>query len=131
MSSNLQRSKKIVKYLFFGVVTAGVEFCVFILLVSLMHIYIASTISFIAGLVTSFLFNKFVVFKNSRRVAKSEVGQFIMLGVVNSQLSALLTLGFSFLIPSALAKILTMAMIALWNYLLMNLVIFKKHKDAL
>lgn len=122
--------EKVAKYVFFGAVTAGIEFGVFVALLSIVHIYVASTISFFAGLLASFLFNKFIVFRNSQNIKKSEVGLFLVLGVANSQLSSLLTLGASFVMPSLLAKIASMVMIALWNYLLMNFFIFRKHEDG-
>ncbi len=126
MSSALQRHKKVGRYLFFGVVTAGIEFGVFMVLAPWTHIYIASTVSFGVGLTASFLFNKFFVFKNSKQVAKTEAGQFTVLGIVNSQLSSLVTYGLSLMVPDWVAKIFTMAMIAVWNYLIMNLVIFRR-----
>ena len=72
------------------------------------------------------MFNKFVVFKNSKQVNKAEVGQFVVLGLVNSQLSSVMTWAMSLVIPNFVAKIISMGAIAAWNYLLMNFVIFKR-----
>ena len=91
-----------------------------------MHIYTASALSFLVGLVTSFVFNKFVVFKNSKKVALCEIVQFFALGLVNSQLSSFMTLIASMIMPKSVAKILSMGAIAAWNYVLMNFIIFKK-----
>lgn len=121
--NNLQ---KIIKYGFFGVITAGIEFVVFLLLSPWTHIYVASTISFLVGLVVSFTFNKFIVFKNSNNVKKSEAVQFLVLGLANSQLSSVMTWAMSLVAPGFVAKIISMGAIAIWNYLLMNFVIFKK-----
>ncbi len=117
---------KIIKYGFFGAATAGFEFVVFLLLSPWTHVYVASTVSFLAGLIVSCVFNKFFVFKNSMGVGKSEVAQFFTLGLINSQLSSMMTWSISLILPEFIAKIISMGVIAVWNYLLMNLVIFKK-----
>ena len=127
--SNLLRRigmKKIGKYGIFGVITAGLEFVIFMVLSMWMHIYAASALSFLAGLATSFVFNKFVVFKNSKKVTRREVVQFFALGLVNSQLSSLITLVAVLVVPRSVAKIISMGTIATWNYVLMNFIIFKK-----
>lgn len=116
---------KLIKYGFFGATTAAIEFVAFLIFNELVHIYIASTISFVIGLVTSFLFNKFIVFKNSKKVSRAEVLQFASLGIINSQLSSVITWGLSLVITPLVSKIITMALIAVWNYVIMNLVIFK------
>ena len=121
--------KKIVKYGFFGALTAGIEFVVFLLISPVTYTYVASFVSFSLGLISSFIFNKFIVFKNSKKVVKGEVAQFFVLGLVNSQLSSLITYGLAFITPKPIAKIVTMGLIAGWNYLLMNFIIFKIKED--
>lgn len=118
--------QKLLKYGFFGAITAGIEFVVFLLISQFMHIYAASTISFVVGLSASFIFNKFVVFNNSKQANKTEVMQFLALGLTNSQLSSVMTWAISTILPSIWAKIISMGAIIVWNYLLMNFVIFKK-----
>lgn len=118
--------KKITNYGFFGVVSAGVEFMTFLALSSFLHLYVASFLSFLFGLTFSFYFNKFIVFKNSKKATGHEAVRFVVLGLVNSQLSSVITYGLSIFIPKVIAKIVTMAMIAGWNYIIMNVIIFKK-----
>lgn len=118
--------RKIIRYGLFGTITAGLEFSVFLVLSPWAHIYVASTVSFLVGLVASFIFNKFVVFRNSKTVERSEVLQFFALGLANSQLSSLMTWGLAFVLPGVVAKIISMGAIVVWNYLLMNFVIFRK-----
>lgn len=117
---------KAIKYIVFGGVTASLEFAIFLLLSPWTHIYVASTASFMVGLVASFIFNKFMVFKNSKDIDKSEVFQFATLGLVNSQLSSLMTWAISMILPGYVAKILSIGAIVVWNFLLMNFVIFKR-----
>ncbi len=118
--------RKLLEYGFFGATTAGIEFVVFLVLSPWTHVYVASTVSFLVGLVVSFIFNKFVVFENSKEVNKAEVGQFVVLGLVNSQLSSVITWTVSLVIPNFVAKIISMGVIAVWSYVLMNFVIFKR-----
>ena len=120
--------RKVLKYGFFGGVTAGLEFVIFLMLSSWTHIYVASMVSFLVGLAASFLFNKFIVFQNSKTVSKMETVQFLALGLINSQLSSAVTWATSIFLPRPVAKIISMGAVAVWNYVLMNRVIFKKKK---
>lgn len=120
-----KKIKRIVKYGFFGLMAAGLEFLVFILIVKVVPVYIASTISFSLGLVASFLSNKYIVFNKSSRISRAEVSQFVLLGVVNSQVSSLITVGLAMVVPASIAKITAMAVIAAWNYVIMGRFIFK------
>lgn len=122
---------KLIKYVFFGITTAGLEFGAFLMLLPLTHIYIASTISFLVGLIASFVFNKFAVFKNSKRIHKIEILQFVALGLFNSQFSSLMTTGLTLVVPPVVAKAISIAFIAIWNFLIMNFVIFKKNDKIL
>lgn len=122
----IKNFKKIATYALFGSFSALIELGVFLLLSASVHIYIASSVSFAAGLIFSFIFNKFIVFKNSKKITKGEIIQFTTLGLLNSQISSVVTYGLSFIIPKTLAKIITITLIAGWNYLLMNFIIFKK-----
>lgn len=117
---------RVITYALFGSFSALIELGVFLLLSASVHIYIASSVSFVTGLIFSFIFNKFIVFKNSKKITKGEIIQFTTLGLLNSQISSVVTYGLSFIIPKTLAKIITITLIAGWNYLLMNFIIFKK-----
>lgn len=121
-------NSRVIKYGIFGVTSAAIEFCIFLLLANITHIYVAAMVSFLIGLVSSFIFNKFIVFKNSKKIAKKETLQFFVLGVVNSQLSSIVTTMLSWLLPGYVAKVLTMAAIAGWNYLIMGRIIFKNNQ---
>ena len=117
--------RKVLVYLSLGLVTAGVEFVVFVLLEGVVNIYVASTVSFLVGLVVSFLFNKFLVFRNDKQIKLRESVQFLVLGLVNSQASSIITLALSLVVPGYVAKVTSMFFIAMWNYLVMNKIIFK------
>ena len=123
---------RVMKYCFFGGCSAAIEFIVFYLFKDFFPIYISSVISFFAGLISSFLFNKYIVFRK-RCINRREIIQFVVLGLVNSQLSSVITLILLFFTPALLAKTGTIVLIATWNYLLMNKIIFntKNHIDQI
>lgn len=116
--------RKFVKYSFFGGISAAVEFVVFLLISSLFDLYIAAFLSFMMGLVCSFLLNKYIVFKNGG-FSYAEAIQFIVLGLINSQVSSLVTVFMAGVVGDVFAKIISIGFIVIWNFLIMNFVIFK------
>jgi putative flippase GtrA len=127
------KNKKVIKYIFGGGASAVVEFFSFFCLSKVIStIYLLGFISFSCGLITSFLLNKYIVFgsktKHKKELTK-QILKFVLLGVVNSQLSPTITVLIYIIFKQLfIAKILTMIIIALWNYVLMNKFIFvKKH----
>lgn len=116
-------------FLVCGGISALVELASFLALKGLFDsIYWPSLISFSLGLVASFLLNKYVVFgsRAGRKKFASEVAMFIVLGIINSQISAWLTTGLvSLMGREVVAKIITMAFVATWNYLVMSRLIFR------
>lgn len=126
--SMLVKYSRPIKFIGGGIISATVEFSSFYFLVDFFDLYIASVTSFLLGLVTSFLFNKFIVFKSnaSQRGFTKEVISFGVLGLVNSQLSGFLTISLASLFQEEfVAKIVTMMIIAAWNYIIMGKIIFK------
>jgi len=117
-------NNKILRYIICGGISAGIEFLVFAALFQLTEIYIAAVLSFLCGLVTSYLLNKYIVFKK-QGVDGVEVTQFLVLGLINSQLSSLITVGLTFIVPAVVAKLMSIVLIAIWNFIVMNTIIFK------
>ena len=123
--------QKIIKYGFFGGLTAGIEFLSFAAMKFIfspednLWIGIISAISFALGLICSFLFNKYFVFQQKEKRSKEAV-QFLGLGLINLFLSSALTVSLSNFMDPIFAKIITIGMIVVWNFILMNCIIFKK-----
>lgn len=122
--------KKIGKYLVAGASAAVLEYSVFIVLsmASSRMLLFNQIVSFMCGFVASFLLNKAWVFK-SRADIKIAILQYGSLAFVN------LMIGASILyyivqyggLPQWLAKIIVMASIAVWNYMIFNKCIFPEH----
>jgi len=128
ITKTLKRYERQLKFLFFGGLSALIEFVAFLIVYNFVDIYWSALISFMCGLVFSFIFNKLIVFESKCEVGRAvgrEIMSFLVLGLINSQISSLVTLGLSQLTPSVAAKIITMAMVAVWNYLIMSKIIFK------
>lgn len=120
-------NNKILRYIVCGGVSAGLEFLVFAVLYQLTEIYISAFVSFLCGLVASYLLNKYIVFKK-KGTTGVEVTQFVILGLVNSQISSLMTIGLAFVVPAIVAKFISIVLIAVWNFIIMNTIIFKIKK---
>jgi putative flippase GtrA len=119
--------KKPLKFLLFGGIAAAVELLTFVVFCWFLEVYLAALFSFLCGLGLSFIFNKVFVFQStaqSKLSAGRELIYFACLGAFNSQISSLATTALSLVIPSVAAKVITMAFIAAWNYLIMGKVIF-------
>ena len=126
-------SKKVIKFLISGGTAASVEYILFIVLTMLLQnkaIFLSNSVSFLGGLVVSFLLNKYWVFKSSKKVS-SEFGHYFILAMVNLLISNFLiaTLISLHIVPY-IAKLITMAMIAAWNYFIFQGLIFKDNSKT-
>lgn len=125
-----EKHKKIVLFGICGAITASIEFVTFLVLQQFTDaIYIISVISFAVGLLSSYLLNKYIVFKKSEK-SYAEAGQFFALGLINSQISSITTLVLANFMDSVVAKALTIIAIAIWNYTIMNMIIFRKGRPT-
>jgi putative flippase GtrA len=126
---------RIIRFLISGGCAAVTEYGIFYLLTSGFDLYIllANTISFMGGLLVSFLLNRQWVFRstNSKR---DEFIKYSVLAMVNLIISNGIihiladTIGNNEMI----AKLITMIMIAAWNYLIFSRLIFgTNERDSL
>jgi len=124
-----KRHRKVITYVFFGGISALIEFLIFLIADVFLCIYLAAFLSFCCGLIASFLFNKLVVFRSRTKGCldfSNEAARFVILGAINSQISSFMTLGLAEAMPGIIAKIITMVAIAVWNYIIMNRLIFRR-----
>lgn len=120
---------RIIKYIFFGILTAIIEFLIFVICKSFLALYIASIIASFISIIASFVFNRFFTFSDrGRGNVHLEASSFFVLGFINSNLSATLVVILSNVFPNNISKLISMAIITIWNYLIMNLIIFKNKK---
>lgn len=131
----INSNRRFIKYLLVGGTAAGVEGGSFVILLRLLgaHIETAQFLSYIIGLLVSFLGSRFWTFRTEKdeghRLATwHQATMFLVLGLTNSlistgTISALVRIGH---LNPLIAKIAVMCMIIVWNYLIMQKIIFAR-----
>lgn len=124
-------TKRIAKFLITGVSAAVAEYGIFVLLYGFIFdnqfLVISQVSSFLIGFAISFLLNKFWVFQ-TKGWSYQELIKYSILAAINLVLSSgvlwLLTSVFG--IVYWVSKFVVMAMVAVWNYLIFQKIIFKQ-----
>lgn len=109
---------------------AAVEYTVFIGLhffIGDRFLIISQSISFLCGFAVSFILNKKWVFKSDGD-SKKELTKYAILALINLTLSDLLMLLFVHKVHIVfwLAKFIIMALVAAWNYIIYQKIVFAK-----
>lgn len=118
---------RLFKFLVSGGTAALIEYSVFLILDGIgVHLVIANSVSFICGLLVSYILNRLWVF-SSRAAVKRQFFIYVLLAGINFSISNIMILllvdGLN--ISSPFAKIMIMVTIASWNYILFSKIIFK------
>lgn len=117
---------KILKFLVSGGLAAATEYGVFALMQAAeLSLFFAQTSSFLCGFVVSFSMNRQWVFKSKGQMRKQLI-QYGALASVNLVLTNVLMSVFVYTlhINNLVAKIIMMAMVAVWNYVIFSKLIF-------
>lgn len=124
--------KTLTRFLTVGLTAAVTEYGLFYLLYKQLSVplLIANSLSFIAGFSISFSLNRFWAFNTDadyKLRMRAQLGLYAGLAAVNLFLSNIL-IGLMHVVGmnTLLGKLLTMAMIATWNYSIMRLLIFSE-----
>ena len=126
--------KEFFRYAFVGSSAFTVEFLSFCLLYYVIHFAAtpANAISFLVGLMTSFLLNRVWTFAHERGYRKHMSHQLVLYGLVatvNLLLTVLLLKIFQHSgFDIRISKLATMILTSGWNYLIFKLVIFKHNR---
>lgn len=123
---NSSSVKRVGRFILSGFLAAFAEFSSFFICaqILLMPLPVAQSISFMFGLTTSYLLNKFWVFRSTGKM-RDELPRYAVLAIINLLLSNIFILWLHGLALDALvAKLLVMASVALWNFLIFQRVIF-------
>lgn len=123
----------ILKFLMSGATAAATEFVVFLILHEIgIPLFIANALSFMCGLGVSFTLNKQWVFVK-KGGGTQQFTMYFALACINLLVSSgLLSLFVHQLgLRPSIAKLVTMVLIASWNYLIYQKIIFKKSAPAL
>lgn len=121
------RVREIVAFLIVGGLSAGIDALVFVLLHELLGIppVIASAISFMSAFVVNYGGNRRVVFR--AQAQKGTLWRYIALVLFNLGLSAgLVAAGVAVGLDPVVAKVISIVVIAVFNYAAMRLWVFRR-----
>ena len=118
------------RYLFVGGFAFVVDYGLLFILTEYLHFHylLSATISFMAGLVTNYVLSTLWIFRHSKLENKAvEFTVFSIIGVVGLVFNNLLLYAFTeFLhLYYMLSKLVTAAIVMLWNFLGRKLILFK------
>lgn len=122
----------IFKFLMSGAAAAATEFIVFVVLHEIdLPLFVANALSFMCGLVVSFTLNKQWVF-TKKGGGPQQFTMYFVLACINLLISSgLLSLFVHGLgLRPSIAKLISMILIATWNYVIYQKIIFKKSPHA-
>ncbi|MBP9738929.1 GtrA family protein [Candidatus Saccharibacteria bacterium] len=131
---SLNKIPKLAKYLITGATAFAVEYSSFLLIIGITPgagLGIAQTTSFTLGLFTSFLGSRLFTFQNNARPyhhdRRIQLLSYALLAFINLILTnvimSILIHGFNF--DHWLAKLIVMGSLVVWNYVILNRLIFK------
>ncbi|MFC5469572.1 GtrA family protein [Cohnella suwonensis] len=124
----LSEIKKMAKYALVGGLNTGVDFAVFVTLVyaSGFGSALAQTISYAAGVVNSYLLNRYWTFEMKAKRSYAELARFIAINVLSFAAATAVLLGLEALgAESALAKLVSVAFSMTINYMGFRLWVFR------
>lgn len=128
------RLTKLIKYGFIGILAFIAEYSSFLLLISFFSpqlIVVAQAISFGLGLLISFIGGRLFTFKDEAKVYKHntrvQLTSYFVLAGINIVLTsiAIFLLVHQLHILFWIAKIIVMISVVMWNYIVLNKIIFK------
>jgi putative flippase GtrA len=116
----------VVRFMISGGIAAFVEYIIFIICIIFLGLILSNVISFTAGLAISFMLNRRWVFDVNNNTIRRLL-YYLVLSFINVAVGT----GFIWILVNSVgvwqyvAKILVMAMIAMWNFVIYKRVIFK------
>lgn len=123
--------KKVLLFIMSGGTAAATSLLLFYVFTNLLHIWylIASTLSFILSVFVGFYLQKFVTFQDvSAGQSRKQMALFFMVSMINLGINIILMAIFvsGFAIYPMLAKVLTLGILACWNFFVYEKFVFKK-----
>jgi len=129
----LFKNKKIIKYLLVGFTAFFVDYFLFILLNKFtgLPIFFSNSAALVVGFLISFFGNRLYVFaadeeNTMKHSLKKQLLLYVILLTINTFLTYLIIAGLEHLgVDVAIGKVVSMAFIIIWNYVLYKKIIFK------
>lgn len=132
----LSRYRKALRYLVAGVLVALLEYGVFLLLQYGFSVVIwaSQTISFLIGLVAAFLVHVLWTFKaeGAMQHKKHRFVLYCLLAGINVVITSIFITGLQAVaVPAWIAKVIVMGAVVVWNFALLDRIIFSDSVDRL
>lgn len=133
---NHEGHRQVAKYVATGGTAFACEYISFLILFSVagLPLLAANTISFLAGFLVSFTFNRKWTFKveaQYKLAVHHQLAAYLLLSLFNLIASNIVIYFAHKLLPAAVSKILAVGMIASWNFIIYRIAIFKSHSGEL
>lgn len=132
----LKLSTPIIYFWAFGLCAFGVEYCTFYIFYAELgwRLYIANSVSFILGMITSFTLNRLRTFASHQDYSKKVSRQFsyyAVLGAINFGLTnAIVEILASISVNPKIGKLIAMITTSLWNYFLYKHIVFNHRTET-
>lgn len=130
------KHQNFVKYLISGGTAAVVEFSLFNLIFYFLlreQLMVAQVLSYLSGMLTAFTLHHFWTFKSNGEKRHSSHRQFVMyatVSILNLFISSFLLVQLKTIgLYPWLAKLIVMGIVVLWNFLILNKIIFGSAKN--
>lgn len=133
----LQKHQKLVRYIISGGSAAAIEYGAFLLFQYGLHfpVWLSQVASFLVGLVTAFLLHALWTFRQGSQLMDAKRQRFVLyvlLAAINIVVTGVLIVILQRLaVPAWIAKIIVMGAVIVWNFALLNKVIFSASMSQL
>lgn len=133
MITNFLNKYRLARYVMSGLSSFFIDYFSFLLFYYILHVplLISNSLSFVFAFVIGFVINRNWTFQNYdgyRFRTHYQITMYLVLAIINFFISNSLIylLNKKLLLPAAIAKLLIIGIVALWNYTVFRLLIFKK-----
>jgi putative flippase GtrA len=127
---NRRTSRQFMKFMLVGGSTFVLEFLLFLVLEGMLRLPVVSAhlVSFVAAASYNFALNRRHVF-TTRRLAVP-LAKYAAVAAINAVLGSVLISRLALTMSYALSKLITIVVIACWNFILYKLVVFDEGKET-
>lgn len=132
--NNKIKNNKFLSYVFFAVITSGINVCSYILFYNFIfsNIIVSNIFAYTISIMVSFIINKKIVFKNNNQEILTQIVLYLMVKLIAFGVDSIVLIGINkfFNLSNFVAKLIANISTTLSNYTLNNKIVFKNIKDS-
>lgn len=132
--NNKIKNNKFLSYVFFAVITSGINVCSYILFYNFIfsNIIVSNVFAYTISIMVSFIINKKIVFKNNNEEILIQIVLYLMVKMIAFGVDSIVLIGINkfFNLSNFVAKLIANISTTLSNYTLNNKIVFKNIKDS-